>query len=252
MTDDVLTGREGAVLTLTLARPQKKNALTGAMYERLAEGLDAAERDASVGCVLLRGSGGVFTSGNDIADFLAASEGALAERPMAAFAFIRKLAAFGKPLVAAVEGPAIGIGATLCLHCDLVYAAPAAQFAMPFVKLGFVPEGGSSLIVPQRFGAARAGAMLLLGEPFSGEEAAAMGFATAAVPADALHAHALAKAEALAKQPRAALLAARSLMRGDRGAVLARIDEEGRQIRAFLASPEAKAAFQAFMARGKP
>jgi len=246
MSDEILVAKRNGVLSITLNRPHKKNALTGAMYEAMIAGLDEAEADEGIAAVLVKGSGGMFTAGNDIGDFLAAAQGGAHDMP--AFRFIRRLAGYGKPIIAAIEGLAIGIGATLCPHCDFVYAAPGAQFAMPFVKLGILPEGASSLLIPQKFGA-RAGEMLLLGEPFSAESAAAMGFVTAIVPADKLYAHAQEKGEALARQPRKSLLAARALMRGDRAEVLARIDEEGRQIQTLLASPEAIAAFKAFMAR---
>ena len=245
---DVSVSRLNGVLAITLARPQKKNALTGAMYEAMIVGLEEAERDDAIAAVVIKGSGGVFTAGNDIADFLSAAEGG--DDAMPAFRFIRRLAGYGKPMIAAIEGLAIGIGATLCLHCDFIYAAPGASFAMPFVKLGILPEGASSLLAPQRFGA-RAAEMLLLGEAFSAEAAAAMGFITAVVPAERLYAHAQERGETLALLPRASMLAARALMRGDRADVSARIDEEGRRIRAMLGSPEAIAAFKAFFARGR-
>jgi enoyl-CoA hydratase/carnithine racemase len=252
MTDEIRIEVSGPVLTLTIARPQKKNALTAAMYERLIEGLDRAERTAEIAAVVITGSGGVFTAGNDMADFLAAAEsGGAGAQGMAAFRFIRRLAAFDKPMIAAVEGLAIGIGATLCLHCDLVYAAPGAQFLMPFVKIGIVPEGAASLIVPRRFGLARATEMLLLGEGFSAEKAHEIGFANAVVPAERLLPLAYERAQVFATQPREALLAARRLIRGDREEILRRIDEEGGLIARFLATPETKATFQAFLARGK-
>lgn len=245
---DVAIARLNGVLSITLARPHKKNALTATMYEAMIAGLDEAERDETIAAALIRGSGGVFTAGNDIADFLAAAQEGAAD--MAAFRFIQRIASYGKPIIAAIEGPAIGIGSSMCPHCDFLYAAPGAQFAMPFVKLGILPEGASSLLVPRKFGA-RAGEMLLLGEAFSAEAAAAMGFITAVVPAERLYAHAQEKGEALARLPRKAMLAARALMRADQAEVLARIDDEARQIRAMLGSPEAIAAFKAFMARGK-
>ena len=248
MSDEIILAKLNGVLSITLARPHKKNALTAAMYNAMIVGLDEAEADEAIAAVLMKGSGGVFTAGNDIGDFLAAAQGGAHD--MAAFRFIRRIALFGKPIIAAIEGPAIGIGSSMCPHCDFLYAAPGAQFAMPFVKLGILPEGASSLFVPRKFGA-RAGEMLLLGEAFSAEAAAAIGFITAVVPAERLYAHAQEKGEALAGLPRKSMLAARALMRGDRADVLARIDEEGRQIQAMLASPEAIAAFKAFMARGK-
>ena len=249
MSDEILVERTAGVLTVTIDRPHKKNALTGAMYEAMIAAFNLAEANEDIAAVVLRGAGGAFTAGNDIADFLAAAN-ADESGAMAAFAFIRRVASFEKPLIAAIEGLAIGIGATLCLHCDFVYAAPGAQFAMPFVKLGIPPEGAATLLIPQRFGA-RGGEMLLLGESFTAEAAAAMGFITRVVSAEGLYAHAAERAAALVRQPRQALLAARRLMRGDRAAILARIDEEARQIRLAVRSPEAKAAFAAFLSKAK-
>ena len=244
--------REGAVVVAAFARPEKKNAITGAMYEALIAALEEAERDASVGALVLTGRGGVFTAGNDIADFLAvAAAGGRDAKAFPAWRFIEKLAAFEKPLVAAVDGLAVGVGTTLCFHCDLVYATPAARFHMPFVDLGLVPEAGSSLLAPERFGRAKAAEFLMLAEPFGAEAALGLGFVNAIVPADALFAHAVGKAAALAAKPRSALLATRRLMRGDPERLKARMAEESEAFAAALASPEARAAFMAFMAGGK-
>jgi enoyl-CoA hydratase/carnithine racemase len=252
MSEFVQVRRDGAVLVVALTRPEKKNALTGAMYEALIAAFAQASEDAEIGALLIEGSGGVFSAGNDIGDFLAfalAPGAAISEAPV--MRFIYALARFAKPLVAAVEGSAVGVGTTLCFHCDLVYAAPSARFHMPFVDLGLTPEAGSSLLAPQRFGRARASEYLLLGEPFDAEAARAGGLVNAVVDAASLHAHALAKAKALAAKPRQALLAARRLIRGDEAAVLARMDEEVRLFTAALKSPEARAAFMAFMNRPK-
>jgi enoyl-CoA hydratase/carnithine racemase len=246
------TRREGGVLIAAFARPEKKNAIDRAMYEGLIEAFNTAEREDGIGALVLAGDGGVFTAGNDIADFLAVAAGGAAD--FAAFPasrFISRLADFGKPLVAAVDGLAVGVGTTLCFHCDLVYATPAARFAMPFVDLGLVPEAGSSLLAPQRFGRAKAAQFLLLGEPFDAAAALDLGFVNAIVPANDLLAHAVGKAAVLAAKPRAALLATRRLLRGDPGPLKARMAEEGEAFGAALASPEARAAFKAFMAGGK-
>jgi enoyl-CoA hydratase/carnithine racemase len=162
MSEHVNVARDGEVLVIRLNRPDKKNAMTRAMYDAVVEAFESAYRD-KLGAVLLTGSGGSFLAGNDIADFLAA-----AERPdeFAAFRFITALARLDTPLVAAVEGVAVGVGATLLLHCDLAYAAPNAMFRMPFVDLGLVPEAASSLLLPRRIGLAKASELLLLGEPF--------------------------------------------------------------------------------------
>ena len=246
---DIEIAREGAVLSAAFARPQKKNAITGAMYEALIEAFDTAGRDPDIGAVVLSGKGGVFTAGNDIADFLAVAMHESGEFP--AWRFVSKLAEFEKPLVAAVDGLAIGVGTTLCFHCDLVYAAPGARFQTPFVDLGLVPEAGSSLLAPQRFGRAKATELLMLAEPFGAEEALRLGLVNALLPQAELLPHAMAKAAALAAKPRAALLATRRLMRGDNEAVKARMAEEMHAFSAALKSPEAHAAFQAFLAGGR-
>jgi len=252
MSEFVKVERDGAVLVVTLARAEKKNALTGAMYEALTAALAEAGADDAICVVLIEGSGGVFSAGNDIGDFLAFAMKPGAEMKDApGVRFIYALAAFAKPLVAAVDGHAIGLGATLCLHCDLVYASPAARFHMPFVDLGLVPEAGSSLLVPQRLGRARASQYLLLAESFDAEVARADGLVNAVVDPASLHAHALAKAKALAAKPRQALLATRRLLRGDPAALTARMGEEVELFTAGLKSPEARAAFMAFMKRSK-
>jgi enoyl-CoA hydratase/carnithine racemase len=246
---DIEIAREGAILSAAFARPEKKNAITGAMYEALIEAFDAAERDPEIGALVLSGKGGVFTAGNDIADFLAVAMHEAGEFP--AWRFVSKLAEFEKPLVAAVDGLAIGVGTTLLFHCDLVYATPEARFQMPFVDLGLVPEAGSSLLAPQRFGRAKAAEFLLLGEPFGAEEALRLGLVNAVVPQGELLAHATEKAAALAAKPREALLATRRLMRGDNEAVKAQMAAETHAFSAALKSPEAHAAFQAFLAGGR-
>jgi enoyl-CoA hydratase/carnithine racemase len=244
--------RDGDVIVATLNRPDKKNALTGAMYRALREALVMASADEGIGAVLVTGAGGAFCAGNDIGDFLAESraqsEGA---RAGPGGEFIRTLARFDKPLVAAVEGAAIGVGTTMCLHCDLVYAAPSARFAMPFVNLGLVPEAGSSMLVPRRFGLAVASELLLLGEAFDARRAREIGLVADVVAPEALKAHALAKAKALASKPRAALLATRKLMRGDAEALYAHMEQELAAFASALKSPEARAAFEAFAGRAK-
>jgi enoyl-CoA hydratase/carnithine racemase len=252
MTDLVRTHREGAVLSVTLNRPQKKNALTGEMYEALLAAFEAASADHGIAAILLGGEGGVFTAGNDIGDFLAGAQSAAKEdAPTPAGRFIRALSRFEKPLVAAIEGQAVGIGTTLCFHCDLVYAAPNARFLMPFVNLGLVPEAGSSLLAPMRFGRARAAEFLLLGEPFDATTAREIGLVNAIVPADQLRAHALGKAQALAAKPRVAMLATRRLMRGDSEALYAHMESELGEFWRALRSPEAKAAFTAFLEKSR-
>lgn len=248
MTELVEISRDGQVLCATLSRVEKKNALTSAMYQMLVEAFAQASKDETVGAVLLRGQEGVFTAGNDIGDFLA-----LAGSPQTSpgTVFIKTLAAFEKPLVAAVEGPAIGIGTTLCFHCDLVYAAPSAKFQMPFVNLGLVPEAGSSLLAPQRFGYAKAAEFILLAESFDAAMARDLGLVNAIVEPDDLYAHALEKAQALAAKPRDALLATRRLLRGDPAPLKARMDEELKLFGEAVRSPQARTAFIAFMQKPK-
>lgn len=247
MTDHVQVGRDGDVLVVRLNRPDKKNAMTQAMYDRLIEAFRAADRD-KLGAILLAGSGGAFMAGNDLADFLAA-----AERPseLSAFRFITALAKLETPLVAAVDGVAIGLGTTLLLHCDLVYAAPSSVFRMPFVDLGIVPEAASTLLLPRRLGFAKASEMLLLGESFDAEEALRLGLINGIAPADRLEEHALARAKALAAKPRDAVAATRRLIRGDHSEVLAAMEREAAAFRQALGSPAAKAAFGAFLSRSK-
>ena len=250
MTDQIEITREGAVLSAALARPEKKNAITSAMYEGLIDLLEKAEQDASVGALVLSGRGGVFTAGNDIGDFLAIATGATLSRDPRDFPgwrFIGKLADFGKPLIAAVQGPAVGIGTTLCFHCDLVYAARDARFHMPFVNLGLVPEAGSSLLAPERFGRAKAAEFLLLAEPFDAETACALGLVNEVLSESALLAHAMGKGAALAAKPRSALLATRRLMRGDPAPLKERMEQEIRAFGAALVSEDARSAFIAFM-----
>ena len=250
MTVDVK--REGDVLVATLNRPDKKNALTGAMYRGLTEALTIAHAEAGIGAVLVTGAGGAFCAGNDIGDFLAENaKGAEGARTGPGGEFIRTLARFDKPIVAAVEGAAIGVGTTMCLHCDLVYAAPSARFAMPFVNLGLVPEAGSSLLVPRRFGMAVATEMLMLGEAIDAVRAREIGLVNQVVAADGLFAHALGRAKALAAKPRTALLATRKLMRGDAETLYAHMELELEAFAKALKSPEARAAFEAFAGRAR-
>ena len=248
MSEFVKVDRDGGVVSLTLTRTEKKNALTGAMYESLIEEFARASRDETIGALVLRGQNGVFTAGNDLADFLAATGSPALSSPGR---FVHTLANFDKPLVAAIEGAAVGIGCTLCFHCDLVYAAPSARFQMPFVSLGLVAEAGSSLLAPLRFGRAKAAEFLLLGEAFDAAEAWRLGLVNAVIEPDALYAHALDKAKALAAKPRSAMLATRRLMRGDPAVLNARIDAELKLFAQALTSTEARNALSAFLQKPK-
>ena len=245
---EVTIHRNGAVLEITLARLDKKNALTGAMYRQLVVALDAAERDETIGAILLKGDGGVFSAGNDIVDFVTGLDSG---EEMPAAAFIRKLALNTTPIVAAVEGLAVGVGCTLLLHCDLIYAAPDARFSLPFVNLALVPEAGSSLLLPQRVGMARASAWLLLGEPFGAQEALDAGLVNAVVPNQELLGVAREKAAVLAGKPRAALAESRRLLRGDPKILLERMEIELEAFAHALKSIEARAALASFLNKRK-
>ncbi|HEX8299007.1 MAG TPA: enoyl-CoA hydratase [Rubricoccaceae bacterium] len=240
--------RDGAVLHLVLDRPAKKNAITRAMYAGLADALDAAVTDSSVRAVVLSGTGGVFTAGNDLGDFLMDPPTG-PESPV--FRFLAAASTFPKPLIAAVEGPAVGIGTTVLLHCDLAYAAPSARFKMPFVDLGLVPEAASSLLLPRAAGPMRAAGWLLFGEVFSAEDALAGGLVNEIV-ADPT-ARALERAHTLAaKPPEAVRLTKALLRRADAAAVQDTMRVEGDRFRERLASPEAQEAFAAFFEKRAP
>jgi len=246
MSDTILIHEASGVLELRFNRPDKRNAILDAMYDTLTAALhDAAARPAVL-AVLIGAEGDAFTAGNDIRDFLA-MQGGLGDAPPARF--IHAIATFAKPLVAAVQGLAVGVGTTLLLHCDLVYASPAATFSAPFVDLGLVPEAGSSLLLPARIGHARAAALLLLGESMDAPAALSAGLLTGIVPAGELQDYARAKARKLAAKPAAALAASRALMRGDLAALQVRMREEEAAFTQALASPEARAAFAAFLDR---
>jgi enoyl-CoA hydratase/carnithine racemase len=242
--------RDGGVNVLRFDRPEKKNAITGDMYTALAEGLKAGDSDGDVRCHLICGSPGAFTAGNDIADFLQhAGKGDFAKMPV--LQFLDALARAQKPLVAAVDGLAIGVGTTLLFHCDMVFASPRTLIKSPFVDLGLVPEAGSSLLAPRLMGHQRAFELLCLGEGFSAEAAQAAGLVNHVVPEEQLEARALATAHAIASKPVEAMRLSRDLLRGDRTDLLQRMDEEAKLFAARLSSAEAMAAFTAFMSKGK-
>jgi enoyl-CoA hydratase/carnithine racemase len=249
-TDDILIHAEAGVLTLTFNRVAKKNSLTWAMYDRLTEALRAASADPQVRTVLLQGDATVFTAGSAIEGLdTPLPEGQ--EAP--AIAFLRTLAAFDKPVVAAVCGPAVGIGTTMLLHCDLVYAGDNAAFALPFVNLGLCPEGAASLLLPQMLGHHRAAEALLLGEPIQAEAALEVGLVNRVVPPTEANAVAQAQARKLAAKPLSALLATKALMkRGQAAQVAERLGEEAAIFRRMRAEPAAKEAFAAFLEKRRP
>jgi enoyl-CoA hydratase/carnithine racemase len=241
---------EGRVAHVTLDRPEKKNAITAEMYVELAEALAAADADREVRAILLSGSRDCFTAGNDLADFLERPPGG-AGSPT--WRFFDVLPSLGKPVVAAVGGPAIGIGSTLLLHCDLVYASSAARFQLPFVALGIVPEFGSTYLLPLLAGYQRAAELLLLAQPFDAQKAFEIGLVSQVVPAEKLLETAAAAAARLAELPPESLRLTKRLMRAAQAELVRRtIDEEGRIFRERLGSPEAKEALRAFLEKRKP
>jgi enoyl-CoA hydratase/carnithine racemase len=250
----IKTATLSGVATIEIARPEKKNALTVAMYQAMADALVAAREDDAVRAVLITGQPGIFTSGNDIDDFMkrAPSQGSDAmDSPV--FRFMRALLDCDKPVVAAVTGAAIGIGTTMLLHCDFVYVADDARLAMPFVALGLVPEFASSLVVPQLMGHRRAAEKLLLGDPFTPEQAVECGIANAVLPAPEVVAHARRVAERFNLLPPGAVRESKQLLRAPQCDHLLRvIRNEGEIFARRLKSPEATEAFQAFFQKRRP
>ncbi len=241
---------DDGVATLLIDRPEKKNALTQAMYSRLAEGLAAAAADDSVRALLITGHPGVFTAGNDLHDFL--GQGELTE-DAPVFAFMRALAGFEKPVVAAVTGHAVGIGVTLLLHCDLVYVAAGARLSLPFVSLGLVPEFASSLLLPQRLGHARAAELLLLGKPFTAEEAVAMGLANDVVAPEQVAAFAREIAARFNELPPDGVRESKRLMKSAQAQqVQQTIAAEGAVFGARLGGAEVREAVAAFFEKRPP
>ena len=246
---DILIDRSDAVLTITLNRVEKKNSITVAMYAAMADALTAAATDDAVRVVVLQGHETIFSAGNDIGDFMQPSADT-AERP--AFRFLRAISTFPKPLVAAVCGPAVGIGTTMLFHCDLVYAGDNAAFSMPFVNLGLCPEAASSYLAPQLMGYGRAAEALLLGEPFLAETALEMGFISRIVPPGEAAALAQRQARKLAAKPQSSLVETKRLMKKGQAVIVAeRMAEEGVSFGRLLAEPAAQQAFGAFMHKHK-
>lgn len=247
---EITLTRRGAVLAIGIDRPQKKNALTAAMYTAMAEALAAAAADEGVRVILFHGTAAAFTAGNDLEDFM--------QRPPTGedapvFRFLMAVAGITKPLVAAVNGPAVGLGTTLLLHCDLVYAGDDARFSMPFTQLGLVPEFASSYLLPLIAGYQRAAKLLLLGEPFDAQEGLAAGFVTAVVPAAETVATAWAAAEKLARLPAKSIRLTRALLKSaHREAIERQLRVEGGHFRAMLGEPAAREALAAFLEKRKP
>ena len=247
---DILTHIDAGVMTITFNRLDKKNSITSDMYAAMADAVAQASADASVRVVVFQGHETIFSAGNDIGDFLNKPPWTK-ESPV--FRFLRGIAGFEKPLLAAVAGPAVGIGTTMLFHCDLVYAGDNAAFSMPFVNLGLCPEAASSLLAPRMFGYHRAAEALLLGEPFFAEAAQEVGLVNRVVPPTEVNAVAQAQARKLAAKPLSSLIETKRLMKGgQQQEVLQKMDEEGQSFGRMLQAPAAKEAFGAFMEKRKP
>lgn len=244
---DILVTDDGPVRTVRMNRPDKKNALTLAMYDAMSDAIEDAGGNPAIRCLMLAGGAGAFCAGNDIGDFVKMAQGGGLGQPI--LRFLYALTRCEKPLVAAVAGNAVGIGTTMLLHCDHVVAAADAKLSTPFVALGLVPEAASSLIAPRLMGHARAFSLLVMGQPLSAEEAKTAGIVNRVVAPETLHAQAQAAAKAIAALPPEGVLLSRRLMRGTPDEIVARIDEEAEAFKQRLASPEAQAAFAAFLNR---
>ncbi len=251
---DILTSKTDGILTIEFNRPERKNAITGAMYQAMAVALVDAEQDAAVRAILIIGKPEIFTAGNDLEDFLKnAPAGGKPDASRPVYLFMRALSGSTKPVVAAVSGAAIGIGTTMLMHCDLVYAADNARFSMPFVQLGLCPEFASSVLFPAIAGYPRAAEKLLLGEAFLAQEACQMGMVSKVLPLDELIPFAARQAAKLVALPAASIRATKALMKRPRAeqiesALTAEID----LFSAMLQAPEAKEAFTAFFEKRKP
>ncbi len=251
MTDFVQTEINNRILTVRIHRPDRKNALTHAMYTALGDAIEQADADDNIRCVMFTGNEDCFTAGNDLSDFASGLPGAFTETPVGRFLFL--LANATKPVVAAVNGPAVGIGTTMLLHCDMVFAGTNTGFKMPFASLGLCPEGGSSLLLPSWIGRVRAAELLMLGETFSADEAFRLGLINRVCePADT-EAKAREACEKLASQPPAAIRATKKLLNSPTHKDLTdTMLAEGELFAERLKSPEAAEAFGAFLQKRQP
>lgn len=248
--EHIVTSLENTILRIRINRPEKKNALTTAMYTAMSDALDQATADDAIRVVFFEGTDGCFTSGNDILDFMQSPP---TDENSPVMRFLTTLVGFTKPIVAAVTGPAVGIGTTMLFHCDLAYAGSKAVFRMPFVNLGLCPEAGSSYLLPQLIGHTRAAELLLLGEKFGADKAVCYGICNEEFADEELIERALQKAAQLAAQPPAAVRLSKSLMRQPyRETLMAVMAREGAEFVQRLQSPEAIEAFTAFMEGRKP
>ena len=245
--EHIIVSRDGAVLEIRFNRAEKKNAITNAMYGAMADAVASAQSDDAIRAILFTSNGDFFSAGNDIKDFAAQSMGAF-DGPRHVGRFLEEVIKAEKPIVAAVQGHAVGVGTTMLFQCDLVYVADHARLTMPFIDLGVVPENASSLTVVERIGYTRAFALFGLGEPLMGKQAAEWGLANAALPAGEVEARARAAAQTLAAKPPQSMRHTKTLMRNTQ-ALLARMNEEGVIFAERLQSPEAIAAFSAFLTK---
>lgn len=247
---DILNHIDQGVMTLTFNRLDKKNSITSAMYATLADALEQAQNDSAVRVVLIQGHETIFSAGNDIADFLNAPP---AGESSPVFRFLRNIASFPKPIMAAVAGPAVGIGTTLLFHCDFVYAGDNAAFSMPFVNLGLCPEAASSLLAPQMMGYHRAAEALLMGDPFMAEAALEVGLVNRVLPPTEVNSYAQAQARKLVAKPISSLVETKRLMKaGQAEHIKAQMAQEGASFGRMLREPAAREAFGAFMEKRRP
>lgn len=246
---DILISDEGSVRIVRMNRPEKKNALTLPMYSAMADAIASAATTDSVRCLMLAGAPTAFCAGNDIGDFIAMAQSGALGQPI--LDFLYALVRSDKPVVAAVNGNAVGVGTTMLLHCDYVVAGTDARLSTPFVGLGLVPEAASSLIAPRLMGQARAFALLVMGQPLNAAEAREAGIVNVLCDPGETDATALAAAQRIAALPAQGVLMSRRLMRGAPDEIIRRIDEEADAFKMRLKSPEAQAAFMAFMTRKK-
>jgi enoyl-CoA hydratase/carnithine racemase len=252
MSEHLIVTDEEGVRVITMRRPEKKNALTQDMYRRMTEAIGSAQDDPNVRCLVITGGSGVFTAGNDLDDFLkAGTDQSGAPRVTAATDFLYALAHNQKPLIAAVDGLAIGIGTTMLFHCDIVLASTAATFSTPFIQLGLVPEGASSLLAPRSMGHQRAFAMLVMGQKLSAEQAREAGFVNAVVPPGQTEADAMKAARDICALPAEAVAISRKLIKPSPDELIARIDQESKLFGERMKSQEAIGAFMKFFQRKK-
>jgi enoyl-CoA hydratase/carnithine racemase len=252
MTEHIIVTDEGPTRTITMRRPEKKNTLTQEMYLAMSDAIDSAQSNRAIRCLMVTGRSGVFTAGNDIGDYLqAATEKYEVARPRNSVIFLQSLVNNRKPIVAAVDGIAIGIGTTMVFHCDYVIASTTATFSSPFLQYGLVPEGATSLLVPQMVGHQRAFAMLIMGRSMSAADAHEAGFVNQVVPPG----HTVVEAQKVAREicalPADAVAISRKLLKLPTEDLVRRIDQEDHFFGERMRSPEAIAAFQNFFLRKK-